>query len=79
MNVNGGLRVLLSVINRGNTFEFSGLITDLKIFPKKGLFQEIWVHFVIKRVGVRLRVCCSVDLEANCWLPKRTNPNTAAI
>lgn len=76
MNVNGGLRVLLSVIDRINTFVFSGLI---KIFPKKGLFQEVWVHFVIKRVGARLRVCCSVDLEANRWLPKRTNPNTAAI
>lgn len=71
--------MLVSVTNRGNTFVFRGLIIDLKIFPKKGLFQEVWVHYVIKCVGARLRVCWSVDLEANRWLPKRTNQNTAAI
>lgn len=54
------------------------LIIDM-IFSKRGLFQKVWTHYVIKWVGACLCVRWSVDIEANCWLPKHTNRNIEAI
>lgn len=84
MNVNGGLHVLLSLINRDRTLVFCGpnqtdyLIIDVT-FSKRGLFQKVWTHYVIKCVGACLCMRCSIDLEANRWLPKHTKQNINAI